>query len=170
MRRFTVLLVAMLLTAAMSVTAFADGITSGEARQKALKNAKLSKSQVSSLVTDYDDEDGVFEVEFKKDSNGARYEYDISASSGKILEKSIDYKYKKSSSRNKVGKTAARKKAAKKAGVKLSAVKKGSCRYEYDDREGKYEVKFRSGGRRYDVEIQAATGKVIEYSWKRINK
>lgn len=35
--------------------------------------------------------------------------------------------------------------AAKKANVSLDVVKKGTCRYEYDDRKGIYELKFTDG-------------------------
>jgi hypothetical protein len=42
----------------------------------------------------------------------------------------------------------------------------GTCKYEYDDGKGTYEIKFRNGNYSYEVEILAPTGKVIEYNWK----
>ena len=72
----------------------------------------------------------------------------------------------------KIGKTAARKKAAKYTGIKLSTIKKGTCYYDYDDddRVGKYEIKFTKGNYKYDLEILAATGKVIDYEKELINR
>ena len=87
----------------------------------------------------------VYEVKFKSKKNGARYDYEIVAATGKIAEKTVDYKYKKTRSRKKISKTKAMKKAAKKAGVKLSVVKAGKCKYDYDDGKGIYEIEFRNG-------------------------
>lgn len=170
MKRITAILAASLMILAMSSTAFAAGISENEALAKALKNAKLSEKQVSVLKTEYDHEDGVYEVEFIKAKGGTEYDYEISAYDGKILERKTEYTYKWNSSKKKIGKKAAQKKAAKKAGVKLSTVQKGSCHYEYDDGMGTYEIKFRSGGRIYDVDILAPTGKVIEYGWELIGR
>ena len=55
-------------------------------------------------------------------------------------------------------------------GVSYNTVKKGTCTYEYSrkKKEGKYEVKFRSGGYKYEYEILAPNGKVMEYEKKLI--
>ena len=118
----------------------------------------------------YDSEDGIYEIEFVKNSNGKEYSYEISASTGKILEKSVDIKYKRNSSREKIGKKAARKKVAKYSGISYKTIKKGSCHYEYDDGKGVYEVKFKKGNRRYEYDVLAPTGKIIEYNWELIKK
>lgn len=167
MKRMVSIVLAVIMVLAMSGSAFAAAkVSSNNAAQKvALKNAKLSKSQVSKLRIKYDRDDGEYDVKFVRKSNGAKYDYEIRKSSGRILEKSIDYKYKRNTSKKKVGKAAAQKAAAKAAGVKTSVVKKGKCKYEYDDGKGVYEVEFRNGKYKYDIEILAPTGKVIEYSW-----
>ena len=159
-------LIAAVMVLAMSATAFADSLSVNDALNKALKNAKLTKSKVKHIEKDYDREDNVFEIEFVKKSNKAEYDYEIAADTGKIIKRSIDYKLKRNTSKKKIGKTKARKIAAKKAGVKLSVVKKGTCRYEYDDRKGTYEVKFTSGGKRNEIEILAPNGKIDEYEWQ----
>ena len=152
----------MVMVMTMSVVSFAgSSISESQAISKALKNAGLSRSKVKYLETEY--EHGKYEIEFTKKSNGAEYSYEYSKS-GRLLEKSIDFRYKRNSSTEKIGKTAARKKAAKFTGIKLSTVKKGSCYYEYDDGKGTYEVKFTKGNYKYEVEILAPTGKVIDYS------
>ena len=124
LRKITVLLLALTLILTTGVTSFAGSkITEKQAISKALKNAGLSKSKVRALEAEY--EDGKYEIEFVRKSNKAEYSYEYSKS-GRLLEKSIDYRYKKNSSKEKIGKSEARKKAAAYTGVKLSIVKKGS--------------------------------------------
>lgn len=161
------LFTALVMVVTMTATSFAAAVSSNsDALNIALKNAKLKKSNAKKIEVEYDREDGHYEVEFKKKSNGNRYEYEISAKTGKILKKSVDYKYKKNTSKKKVGKKAARKNVAKLSGVSYKIISKGSCTYEYDDRKGTYEIKFKNGNRSYDCEVLAPTGKVIEYEWK----
>ena len=159
--RTITLLLAMMVVLAMSTSVFATSVTKSGALSKALSNANLTKSEVRAV--EVEKEHGIYEIEFMRKSNGAEYSYDISASSGKILEKAVDYNrsYKKHV-KNKIGKTAAMKKAAKASGVNYSVVKKGRCIYD----EGKYEVKFKSSTRRYDYEIKASNGKVLEFEWE----
>lgn len=166
MRRVTRLVVALIMVMAMSASVFAADITASKAKSIALKNAKVSAKKASRMRVKYDGEDGVFEVKFKSKKNGAKYEYEIAASTGTIVEKSVDYKYRKNRSRKKISRTKAMKKAAKKAGVSLAVVMSGTCKYEYDDGKGTYEIKFSNGNYSYEVEILAPTGKVIEYNWK----
>lgn len=165
------LLAALAMVMVMSASAFADGVIGSKAAMtKALNNAGLKRTEVKYRSVEYDSEEGVYDVEFTKKKNGAKYEYELDAATGKIYEKSVDYKYKRNTSRSKIGKIAARKKVAKFSGISYNTIKKGTCRYEYDDREGAYEVKFTKSGRRYDYEVLAPTGKIIEYSWKVISR
>ena len=167
MRKVTRLLVALIMVVAMSASVFAADITANTAKKTALKNAKLSAKKVTRMSVKLDHEDGVYEVKFRSKKNGAKYEYEIAAATGKIVEKSVDYKYKRNRSRKKISRAKALKKAAKHSGVKLAVVKRGSCRYEYDDGKGTYEIKFNNGNTSYEVEILAPTGRVIEYNWKK---
>jgi uncharacterized membrane protein YkoI len=165
------LLAALAMVMTMSVAAFAGAITDNDAAlKKALKNAGLKKSAVKYIDVEYDSEDGVYEVEFTKKSTGKKYDYEIAASTGTIVKKSVDYKYKRNTSHSKIGKKAARKKVAKFSGISYKIVSSGTCRYEYDDRHGTYEVKFTKGNRRYEYDVLAPTGKIIEYEWRVIKK
>ena len=96
------------------------------------------------------------------------FDYEITKK-GTIREKSVEYKYKKNSSKAKIGSKAARKKAAKHSGVSYNTVKKGTCTYEYSNKkkEGKYEVKFKTKKYKYEYEILAPNGTVMEYDKKR---
>ncbi len=167
MRAFITLFVALAMVMAMSASAFAAGISSNDAAlKKALKNAGLKKSQVKSIEVEYDRKDGVYEVEFIKKKNKAEYEYEISAGTGAIVRKSVDYRVKKNSSGKKIGATAARKKVAKSSGISYKVISKGTCRYEYDDGKGVYEIKFSKGDRRYEYDVLAPTGKILEFEWR----
>ena len=166
MRKVMRLVVALVMVMAMSASAFAADITANSAKSIALKNAKLTAKKVTRMSVKLDHEDGVYEVKFRNKKNGNVYDYEIAAATGKIVEKSVDYKYKRNSSRKKVGKAAAQKAAARIAAVKLGVVQKGKCKYEYDDGEGIYEVEFRNGNYKFDIEILAPTGKVIDYNWE----
>lgn len=68
------------------------------------------------------------------------------------------------------GTKSARKKAASLTGVKYKTVKKGSCKYKYKKKQGKYTVKFKSGGYRYEVEVLAPTGAIIELEMEATKK
>jgi len=160
-RRTSVIALAVILMIAMTASAFAGSLTKKEAVNKALKDAGTSKSKVYALQSERDG--NKYEIEFIKKKNNAEYDYEISVG-GRILEKNVDYVYRHNSSRSKIGKNAARKKVSKFSGIKLSIVSNGSCRYEYDDGEGIYEVKFRKGHYKYDYDVLAPTGKIIEYS------
>lgn len=168
MRKVMRLVVALVMVMAMSASAFAvSKVSSNSAAQNlALKNAKLTKAKVSNLRVKYDRRDGEYDVKFVRKSNGAKYDYEIRKSNGMITEKSIDFKHKRNSSRKKIGKAAAQSAAARAAGVKVAVVKKGKCAYDYDDGKGVYEVEFRNGKYKYEIEILAPTGQLIEYSWE----
>ena len=168
MRKAITILLSGLMVMAMSVTAFADAVTADGAADIALANAGLSRDAVTMLESEADD--GKFEVEFVDNATGNDYSYEIKAADGKILEKSVDYVYSRSKSKKKIGAKAARKKAASLTGVKYKTVKKGSCKYKYKKKQGKYTVKFKSGGYRYEVEVLAPTGAVIELEMEATKK
>ena len=165
MRKLAMTIIAMVVMMAMTVGAYADGMTADKAKNIAFKDAGLNASQVKALEVDYDDEDKVWEVEFKGKRNKNEYDYDI-ASSGLIVKKSIDYKYKKNKSKKKIGKKKARQKVAKASGISYKVIKKGSCKYKYKERKGEYTIKFRKGHYKYEYEVLAPNGKIIEMEYK----
>ena len=161
-KRTTTLVLAGLMILSAAVPAFAASITKAQAIKKALKNAHTTRKAVYNFEAERDG--GRFEIEFTKKKNNNEYSYEYKASNGRLMEKSVDYSYTRNSSRKKIGKSAAISKVAKFSGIARSIVASGTCRYEYDDREGTYEVKFRKGNYKYDYDVLAPTGKVIEMS------
>ncbi|MBQ6314488.1 MAG: PepSY domain-containing protein [Mogibacterium sp.] len=166
-RRIMTVMLSMMMVFALSISAFADGMTQEQAMNIALGDAGLAASDVIGLKVEADTEDGVFEVDFTN-SKKTEYDYEISAADGTIFEKSVEYKVARSKSKKKIGKKAAQKKVAKASGIEYSVVSKGSCKYKKSRKGGKYEIKFRSGGCKYEYEILASSGKVLEYDWELI--
>ena len=113
------------------------------------------------MICEYEGDDSVYEIHFKKGSR--KYSYEIDALSGRILEKNIDWKYKASSAAR-IGKNAAKKKALSFTGLKESQVKDLRCYHDYDDGKDLYVVKFTRGNYSYECEINARSGSMVEYS------
>lgn len=148
----------------MGVAAFgASYIGETAAVSKALKNAGTTRSEVWDIECDRDKDDGVtvYEVEFKK--GRTEYSYKINAKTGSIREKSVEYGYRYSSGKL-IGKTAAINKAFEFSGISKVSVTNLVCRYDYDDGKAVYEVKFRKGNWKYEYDVNARTGKIVEYS------
>ena len=143
------------------------GINADAALSIALRDAGLSKAGARILELDMEEGRSI-EIEFIKSSNKAKYEYETAVSNGRILEKSVEFKYKKTKSKKKIGKKKARKLVAKAAGINYNTVKKGTCQYKYKKRLGKYEVKFRSGSYKYEYELLAKNGKIVEFEYEYI--
>lgn len=168
MKKMMMVLITAALTLGMTATVFAAGFSQKDAVNKALKDAGLTSSEVKRLEAEYDD--GKYEIEFICKSDRTQYDYEISASSGKILEKSVDIVYKHNYSNKKITKSAAQKAVARYSGIKLNTIKKGTCRYKRSDGEGKYVLNFKSGKYRYEFDVLAANGKIIEWDMERIGR
>ena len=193
-RSILVILAAMVLTFSIGITALAAKVnaeaagtnkafytqtaaataqkvqTESDAVKIALKDAGLKKAEVKRLRSEFDREENSYEIKFISKSDKTNYEYDIDADNGKIIEKSVKYAYKHTASREKIGKKAARKKVKEFSGFSLKTIKSGSCKYEYDDREGKYEVKFRKGSYKYEYDVLAPTGQIISFEKELIRR
>lgn len=162
MKKLLSMIIAALMVFTMTMPAYAKSISKKEALNKALANAHQTKTTVKWIEVELDDDTGNYEVEFTVKKNKKKYEYEISHSTGKILEKSINYHVSVPRKGKKIGKNAAIKKVAKYTGIKVSIIKKGRCTYD----DHKYEVKFKKGKKKYEVDVVARTGKIKEYEWK----
>lgn len=168
LRKVLVAGLALILTFAMSSSAFAASkISSDDVVKKALDNANLSKSKVRALEVEYDD--GKYEVEFIKKSNGAEYSFEYSKS-GKFLEKSVDYNRAKNYGNKKLTKSDAKAKVISFGGFKKSTLADAYVSLDEDDGQVIYNVYFSTSTYDYEYEVHASTGKVLEYSKERINK
>lgn len=150
-------------TGAVAFGASGSYIGEEKAIEKALKDANAKKSTVSFLECERDDDDGlvVYEIEFRKDSK--EYSYTINAKTGNIREKSVEYGYVRSN-KAKISESTAKKKVFSFSGIKQSKVSDLTCYYDYDDGKEIYEVKFRKGNYLYEYDVNARSGKIVEYS------
>ncbi len=148
----------------------AQYISFADAKSIALLAADTNADAVTKLRAEIDWDDDirglVYEVEFKL--GDMKYDYEIHAKTGDILEEEIEpYNERDDSPVTPSGDCMSREEALaiayEAAGVKEEDVKRPKIEL---DREGKtyvYEIEFKSGGMEYEYEINAVTGKVIEF-------
>lgn len=145
-----------------------DLISESKAKSIALDHAGLTSSQVTfvRVKLDYDDGRWEYEVEFYR--NNTEYDYEIDASTGKILSYDYDAEYyTPSSSGSFISETEAKNIALERAGVKENQVKSYKCELDEDDGRWQYEIEFRSGSYEYELEIDASTGAIRSYDKER---
>lgn len=94
-RRLAAVLTVAAVLLSLSITALAADISAERAKQIALSDAGYSVGEVSFIraVEEYDDGVRHWNVEFHVDSEGGYrdYDYEISSSSGRILERDVDF-------------------------------------------------------------------------------
>ena len=149
----------------------ASYITADEAEQAALSHAGISSSDVSYITCELDFDDGimVYEVEFI--SGNTEYEYDINAIDKSVLkfstERADNYSQSgqggssgngSSGSAGSITEAEAQQAAFSHAGISGATVIKA----EYDRDDNKYEIEFIAGNYKYEYEISASDGRVIE--------
>ena len=124
-------------------------ITKDEAKEIALNHANVTN------ITNYEIEldDNKYEIEFK--ANNKEYDYEINATTGKIIKYSIDNNYKKPNPI--ISKDEAKQIALNHANVT------NITNYEIELDDNKYEIEFKYNNKEYSYEINATTGKIIEY-------
>lgn len=137
-------------------------ITVAEARNIALNHAKLSISDVTFTKTELDRDNGrlIFEIEFYY--NGSEYDYEIDAKTGQII--SVDYEnegYRPSPGPDSITLARAKEIALNHAGVSASEVTFVKVDLDRDDGRFVYEIDFHHGGKEYEYEIDADTGRII---------
>lgn len=159
-----------------------DYIGKGKAKSIVLDHAKLTHSDVTFTKVKLDKEDGtsVYDIEFY--SGNKEYEYEIDAITGKILEYDSEVESKspsKNSSKDKekeqtnnssssakntdIGTSKAKSIALAHAKLKENQVKKFSIESEQDDGRKVYNIEFTYSNIEYEYEIDASTGKIIEW-------
>ncbi len=183
----------LLVLAGCSKDGMADYIGRDEAKNVALENAGLTASQVKFTDVELDDKNGThyYQVEFTAD--GQKYEYDIDALTGAIIESKLpagaQAQQNTASNNNTAGNTTpdnknnntnsgagtasaaltadqAKDKALAHAGLKANQVTFVKSKLDWDDGRQVYDVEFyTSDNKEYDYEIDASTGEVINYDF-----
>lgn len=152
-------------------------ITQDEAKAAAFAHAGVQASQVSRCDIEFDSEDGAMVYELEFFVGNTEYEYDIDARTADVVKFSKENRGSAASSgsnsssgnttsTDSVGITEARAKeiAFTHAGVKEADVSNLKIKLDYGWYYTKYELEFFVGTKEYDYEIDANSGKVLEYS------
>ena len=167
----TLALFGLVVTSGTTASVFAAGnIISGEAAANAaFTRAGVLKSQATAIEIEYDANDDdygqVYEVEFK--ANGYKYSYDIDANDGTVLKsekKKLKIKTKITNSSQYIGTASAKSIALNHAGLSSYNVTFTKAKLTTEDGIKVYDVEFRTADTEYEYEINAKTGKIIEFS------
>ena len=140
-----------------------------EAKAKALAHAGLKADQVSFTEAELDWDDGkqVYDIEFYT-ADFKEYDYEIDAKTGEVLE--VDYDAESFTPPASSGTVITREKAqeialAKVPGADASHIKK--LKLDKDDGKQVYDVEIIYNGAEHEMEIDAVTGKILEYEMDR---
>ena len=149
-------------------------IGEAKAKEAALSHAGVSSSKATFTKAKLDKDDGVtvYDVEFY--SGDTEYDYEIDAKTGKVLKHQSerrdddDRDDRPASSPDNgqssyIGESKAQSIALSHAGVSASQATRMQVSLDRDDGVAVYEVEFKSGGKEYNYEINASTGKIIDW-------
>ncbi len=147
-------------------------VTLEEAKALVLEKAKLDEKDVVFTKAKLDTDDGVlvYEIDFKTDD--AKYDAEVDATNGEILQWEIEAKKnvanKEQATDEKLIKLEKAKKIAlDKAGLKEKDVVFEEAKLDNDDGRLVYDIEFRQDRVEYSFEIDAADGTIIE--WEKDN-
>lgn len=145
------------------------------AKKKALADAGLSASDVTYTKGQLDYEDGVqvYDIEFYTATKA--YDYEVHATTGAIVEKSVEKIYKpappasaetttqQTAQGSYIGVDKAKSIAVSHAGVSSAQVTFQKAKLENEDGSFVYDVEFYVGTREYEYTIDAISGHVLEF-------
>ncbi len=151
-------------------------ISASKAKEIALAHAGITAANAKFVKVELDKDDGIYKYEVDFESGNYEYDYEINAKTGKVLDFDKEYDddrdgnegasskpISSSSSSNLISKEKAQNIALNHAGVKFANAKFLKAELDKDDGVYKYEVSFKYGKYEYDYEINAKTGKIIEF-------
>ena len=156
-----------------STNASTGTVDEAKAQEIALAHAgvKAADATITKSKLDYDDGRQVYEIEWY--ANGAKYDYEVDAATGKIV--SYDYdaeNYTPSQSTNTNANVKISEATAKQ--IALSSVPGATAaniykfKLDFDDGRWEYEGEIRYGTMEYDFTIDANTGAIIEWDMESI--
>ena len=167
----TLALFGLVVTSGTTASVFAAGniISREAAANAAFTRAGVSKNQTTAIEIEYDANDDdygqVYEIEFK--ANGYKYSYDIDANDGTVLKvekKKLKIKTKTANSSQYIGTASAKSIALNHAGLSNYNVTFTKTKLTTEDGIKVYDVEFRTADTEYEYEINAKTGRIIEFS------
>lgn len=129
------------------------------AKAAALKHAGISEADASftEAKLEYDDGKAEYDIEFI--ANAKRYEYEIRASDGKVLEFSSEAIPDPTGL---LSEAKAKELALAHAGISEEQATFTKLELDYDNGITKYEIKFTANGAEYEIELNAKTGDILK--------
>ncbi len=149
-------------SSAISGTISETGIGLEAAKAAALKHAGIAEADASftEAKLEYDDGRAEYDIEFT--ANAKRYEYEISAADGAVLEFSSKEIPEPTGL---ISEARAKELALAHAGFSEAQVTFSKCKLDYHDYNNgvtKYEVEFTANGVEYEIEINAKTEEILK--------
>ena len=138
-------------------------MSQAKAKEVVLNHAKVSASQATFTEIELDRDDNRWEYEIDFRTSTAKYEYEIDAVTGKILDVEVERIKSSSSTSTYIGTEKAKSIALSHAKLSTSQVRFEKVKLEKDDGVYYYEVEFLANGLEYEYEINAKTGKIVDW-------
>lgn len=143
-------------------------ITLDEAKEIVLEKAELNIDEVVFTKTKLEFDDGrwVYEIDFKTDE--ARYDTEVDATDGEILQweveaKKNNEKQAQPTDKDVINLEKAKSIALKKAGLKENDVVFEEAKLDVDNGRQVYDIEFRQDRVEYSAEIDAISGEILEW-------
>lgn len=137
-------------------------ISVDDAKAVALAHAKLAAGDVRFVKAKFDGDDIVPHYDIEFIAGTAKYDYEIEAVGGKVMEYEIESgKSEAADPADYIGAEKAKKAALDHAGLTEPQVSRLKAELDIDGTIAHYDVEFVSGGFEYEYEINAKTGSII---------
>ncbi len=160
--------------AATATTNKTTTITRASAKNIALKHANASANKISNYEIELDSKKGVLYYDIEFDYNNYEYDYHVNAKTGKITKvekkaikkatatKKTTTTAKKTTATAKITAANAKNIALKHAKVSASNITGYKSELDREDGVLIYEIDFRAGNYKYEYEINANTGRIVD--------
>ncbi len=156
-------------------------ISAEKAKEIALKHAGVQADKAVFEIVHLDKDDGVYEYEVDFRVGNIEYDYEINALTGKVIDFDKEVAFQKpqsntkpnvkpennASNNNSENISVQKAKEIALAHSKLSAENVSFLKAEFDKEDNAYEVEFVSGNFDYEYEIDAKTGKILDFEKER---
>ncbi|MGL4791098.1 MAG: PepSY domain-containing protein [Anaerotignaceae bacterium] len=175
----TTLLLLALFAIVFSFTVQASpNISLNEAKTAALKHANLTNDQVTFVKTASYEKQGIYLYDLEFLNNTTKYSYEINKTNGNIIsyytkdlynhsndhDDDDDY-YKMPDTSKFITDEKAQTIALEHSGVSATSISKIKCKLDEDDGMYVYEIEFKKNNTDYEYEIDAYTGKLLDWEW-----
>lgn len=165
-KAFAAVLALITITAAAAVhTAAAKKITEEKAKAIAFKDAGISAEDAERVTVKLERDDGVLEYDIEFYVGNMEYDYEISAKNGKILSKSVEEDDDRPAANTAKSTGITIDEAKKIALKKVPGAKDKNIKIKLDRDDGKtvYEGKIVYKETEYEFEIDAESGRILEW-------